>query len=47
MKKFSAAFLSALLCLSMLLSAPAIQCFADDEPDVPTPYVDESGGDNF
>ena len=44
MKKLLSVLLSAVLCLSMLAAFP---CFADRQPDVPTPYVDNGGGDNF
>lgn len=47
MKKFTAAFLSALLCLTMLLSAPSIQCSAAEQPEEPVPCVDDGIGDNF
>lgn len=44
MKKLLSILLSAVLCLSMLAAFP---CFADRQPDVPTPYVTDGKGDNF
>lgn len=44
MKKLLSVLFSAVLCLSMLAAFP---CFADKQPDDPTPCVNEGSDDDF
>lgn len=46
-KKLASVLLSAMLCMSVMVSAPCSQCSASDQPEGPVPYVGEGGGDCF